>query len=69
MNKKDTSRELQERWELAVERAALDSREKVERNADLLNDVAGLHVQSGVQGGWTSSCSCHQTCGGPHCVS
>jgi hypothetical protein len=28
-----------------------------------LNDAAGMHVQSGVKGGWTSTCSCHQTCG------
>lgn len=63
MNKKDTPRELQERWDRAVERAARDKQNESELTPDILNDAAGLHVESGVRGGWTSTCSCHQTCG------
>lgn len=54
--------QLNDQWERAVERAEYDKRTQSELDPDTLNDAAGLHVQSGVKSGWTSSCYCSDTC-------
>lgn len=57
------TRNIQDEWERALERACENEKHKSDLDAETLNDAAGLHVQSGVRGGWTGSCSCQQSCG------
>lgn len=58
MNDENIRRQFSEKWDRAVERAAQDKRSDSDLEEEALNDAAGLHVQSGVKGGWTSTCSC-----------
>lgn len=62
--RKYTPRDLQNRWERAVERAVEDAQDRSELTAHMLNNAAGLHVESGVRGGaWSNnSCTCAYTC-------
>jgi hypothetical protein len=62
MNNKDKPHEFAQEWERATERAREERRDPLPLADDALNDAAGLHVQSGVKGGWTHTCSCGGSC-------
>jgi hypothetical protein len=60
-DKSEMNRELQEQWERALERASQAQNETQELDTESLRDTVGLHLKSGVKGGWTNSCSCQAT--------
>ena len=57
MKNQKTIRDLHEQWERGAQRAFEDTRRADELAKDELNTAAGLHVQSGVKGGfWSVTC-------------
>jgi len=51
MNMSNIRRGLQEMWERGVERASEESPHAQELDESKLNEVAGLRIRSGLQGG------------------
>jgi hypothetical protein len=70
MVKNKSTRNLQDLWERAIERAIQEKSSVQELSDETLNQAAGVHIQSGVRAGdfWglgSYTCqNCSGTCGG-----
>jgi hypothetical protein len=64
MGHSERPHDLELAWDEAAERARAQQAFRQELGDGLLDEAAGLHVQSGVQAGaWSSTCSGDFTCG------